>query len=139
MLGLSKLLILVIPFQRIAHRLGRSVGMAAWVPVLDTHEELRGSTIGALVQMAARATPWSSNCYTQALTARILLGLYGIPCSIFFGVARNSRTGEFEAHAWVTAGRIRVTGGNGFKHYVLVGAFVSADQAPSKNIMQGTR
>jgi len=43
-----------------------------------------------------------------------MLGLYGIPYSLFFGID-NDEGGIMAAHAWVSVGRVRVTGGRGFR------------------------
>lgn len=81
--------------------------------------------IGRVVHLAARYTPWNSNCFPQAVVARLLLGLYGIPYILFLGVSRVPDTRGMTAHAWVAAGRVRVTGGAGFTQFTTVSCFVS--------------
>jgi len=125
LLGLAKALILIVPFRRLAPRLGVSVGVSPWVPVLEPGQEARALLVGRLVRLAARYTPWDSNCFPQAVVARLLLGLYGIPYALYFGVMRNDQSAEMKAHAWVVAGRIRVTGGTSFGRFTVVGCFVS--------------
>jgi hypothetical protein len=75
--------------------------------------------------MAAAYTPWDSNCFSQAVTARLLLGLYKVPYVLCFGLSRYREAGVLDAHAWILAGRINVTGGNSFETYTVVGAFLS--------------
>ena len=124
-LGVSKFLIFSLSFKRLVPMLGQSVGVAPWIPLTNLHQVARGRQISAVVQMAARYTPWNSNCFPQAIVARCLLGLYGLPYCLFFGVRRNSKTGAFDAHAWVVSGRVKVTGGYSFRTYTVVGVLAS--------------
>lgn len=125
LLGVSRFAILAFSFRRLAPRLGAHGRACVWVPVLDKREEELALHIGRIVRMAARYTPWESNCFPQAVTARLLLGLYGVPYALFFGLARDGSVSEMKAHAWVAAGRVRVAGGNSFEQFAVVGCFVS--------------
>lgn len=125
LLGFARIAILSITFRRLASRLGASVGVAPWVPLLDEREAKRARLIGQVVRLAARHTPWESNCFPQAIVARMLLAAYRVPYCLYFGVYRNAATGAFAAHAWVAAGRVRVIGGWAFDKYTVVGVFVS--------------
>ena len=136
LLGVAKAVIFTVSFKRFAPRLGVDVGVCPWVPLLTPTQEARALRIGRLVRMTARYTPWDSNCFPQAVAARVLLGLYGIPYVLNFGLMREGTTSEMKAHAWVTAGRIRVTGGASFGVFTTVGCFVSpllADVAKTWN------
>ena len=132
LLGLARALILGISFRRLAPHLGRSLGSVAWVPLLGAAQHARAQQIGRAVRLAARYTPWDSNCFAQAVAARVLLGLYGVPYALFFGVKRAPEAAALEAHAWVAAGRVQVTGGAGFGEFTVVGCFVDpGSKAPS--------
>lgn len=124
LLGLSRLLILIVPFRNVAPHLGSHSGVFPWVPVVTAHQESRARAISRTVQMAAKYTPWVSNCFPQAIAARLLLGLYRIPYCLFFGVGRENDEGML-AHAWIISGRIRVCGGESFGRYTVVGCFAS--------------
>ena len=128
MLGISRFLILTIHFRRMAPLLGIQSGICPWVPLLDPVAEARALSIARVVQMASRYTPWVSNCFPQAVTARILLGLYGVPYCLYFGVSRDAADSDMKAHAWVATGRVRVTGGASFGQFAVVGCFASSDQ-----------
>lgn len=125
LLGISRFAIKIIPFRHLAPGFGRHSGITVWMPILSPLDEARALCIARVVQMAARYTPWESNCFPQAITARILLGLYGIPYGFFFGFT----AGTPMAHAWVAAGRIRVTGGESFSQFTVVSCFISPDLA----------
>lgn len=123
LLGLSRALILCLSFRRLAPRLGVHAGTNAWTPLLDGRQEQRARQIGRVVRLAARHTPWRSNCFPQAVAARIVLGAHRIPYVLFLGVAREG--GGLQAHAWVAAGRVRVSGGFGFDRFTVVACFVA--------------
>lgn len=127
-LGISKALIFTVSFRRLAPRLGTPIGAIAWVPLLDPRQEARALQIGRVVRLAARYTPWESNCFPQAVAARVLLGMYGIPYALHFGLMRDPDSAELQAHAWVAAGRVPVTGGVSFGRFAVVGCFVAPEQ-----------
>lgn len=131
LLGLSRLAILTVSFRRLAPRLGVSWGASAWVPLLSKRDEKHAAHVGRTVRLAARYTPWESNCFPQAVTARLLLGTRGIAYAMYFGLARDGEGGrqEMKAHAWIAAGRVSVTGGRSFGTYTVVGCFVAPDLA----------
>lgn len=124
-LGLAKLLIFTVSFKRLVPRLGVSVGLKPWLPLIDEAQERRARQVSQVVQLAARYTPWESNCFPQAVIARVLLGWYGVPYCLFFGVRRKPGNGEFDAHAWVASGCVRVTGRYSFHQYTVVGVFAA--------------
>jgi hypothetical protein len=126
LLGLSKLIIRLVSFKRLAPRLGIHVGTDAVVPLLDERQERRALMVGRVVRLSARYTPWNSNCFPQAVTAKLLLSLYRIPYALYFGLGKDSADSGTQAHAWIAAGRIRVTGGASFGQFTVVGCFVSS-------------
>lgn len=113
LLGLTRLMILVLPFSLVRRLLGeRHDSRTPAPPAALTDDVLvQAHRIGVTVGLAARHTPWRSECYPQALTARILLGLARIPHTVSFGVRRDGD--RLAAHAWVHAGTVTVTGGSG--------------------------
>lgn len=132
-LGLSRLVILLFSFKRMAPWLGVPNGATPWVPLLDDLAQSRANHIRRVVQLVARYTPWESNCFPQAVTARVLLGIYGIPYVLFFGLARDTAGKEqaMKAHAWVAAGKVRVTGGASFGQFAVVACFMAPPLARS--------
>src|SRR4051794_9385552 len=121
LLGFSRLLIILLPFTVIRRLLGESDEAARRaVPELDAHQRARAEHIGHVVEAAARNAPWRSDCYPQALTARTFLAVRRIPHVVSFGVRRDE--GALIAHAWVHAGDVAVTGGDG-REYTEVGRF----------------
>lgn len=125
LLGMAKLLIFSVTFRRLAPHLGHAAGASAFLPLLTPTHQDRARLISRAVQTAARYTPWNSNCFPQAVVARVLLGIYGIPYTLCFGLMRDAASGEIQAHAWVIAGPVAVTGGHSFERFTVVGVFTS--------------
>ena len=123
-LGLGRAAVLAVPFRRLAGLLGEARGPQAWVPIATPAQAQRARQVGRLIRVAARYTPWNSNCFAQALAARVLLGLFDVPCAVFFGVAREGGAGgPLIAHAWVRSGAVSVSGGAGADRYTVVASF----------------
>lgn len=122
LLGLSRLLIIALPFTVIRRLLGenRASDEERPAPPLDDGQRIRAMHIGRVVELAAAYAPWRSDCYPQALTARTFLALRRIPHEVVFGVRRDGDA--LIAHAWVRAGDVEVTGGSG-REYTEVGWF----------------
>jgi len=126
----ARITLLLVPFRVLASRLGEHAGIEVWIPVLNSRQIAQSRHIGQAVSTAARYTPWESNCFPQAIAARWLLGLHGIPYTLCLGMKRDEKTSELLAHAWVAAGPVFVTGGDGFSQYSLVGSFVARKALP---------
>lgn len=124
MLGISRLVILTVSFRRLAPYLGHSAGLQAYSSLLTAHQERRAIQIAHVIRVAARYTPWVANCFPKAVTARLMLGLFRIPYALYFGLARDRKSGEFKAHAWVVAGCVPVSGGYSFAEYTVVGCYL---------------
>jgi ATP-binding cassette subfamily C protein len=124
LLGLARAAIRLLAFERLAGALGTSMGVQVVVPLLQPRQVARARRISSLVTWVATHTPWRSDCFPQALVARLLLGLCGVPWSLCFGLARGANH-ALNAHAWVAAGPVSVTGGYSFARFTTVGCFTS--------------
>lgn len=120
--GVARGVVLTLPFRRFAPFLGEHRGIQACIPVLDRHQFYRARSIGRAVRIAGKYTPWNANCQAQAIAARVLLGGFGLPYSLFYGLARDPDA-TLKAHAWVCAGPVRVTGGYSFDAFTVVAVF----------------
>ena len=129
LLGLSRFLLLVVPFSTIAPLLGRDMKAMVIGSVATAREVSRALAIGRAIATAARHTPWESQCLAQAVTARVLLGLNRLPYVLHLGV-RVGADSTLAAHAWVSTGRGSVTGGHGSSDFKVLGTFVSPNLVP---------
>ena len=122
-LGAGRAAVLVVPFRRLAPLLGTHTGAAAWVPLLSPAQGYDAERIGRTVRLAARYAPWTANCFPQALAAAVMLRLYRIPYTLHFGLRREPQGSGMEAHAWISAGMVNVTGGKSYGLYHVAGSF----------------
>ena len=121
LLHFSKLVILLIPFKKIASRMGR-------LHVESTHDlqSIEGPLkIANAIRRASRYTLHKSKCYDQALTAKALLGQLGLPATIYFGLAKESEN-QLCAHAWVRCGNNIVAGKAGVERFTVIACFGDA-------------
>ncbi len=81
--------------------------------------------IGQSVRLSAKYTPWDSSCLTQAMVAKFWCRLFKIPYVFYIGFAKAAdEPSGYKAHAWITAGRISITGGNGLMDYNVIASYV---------------
>lgn len=125
LIGLARIAVLSIPFRRLARWLGHDTRGRAVTLLLDPAQTARARRISRVIHLAARYAPWQSNCLAQSIVARLMLGLHGIPYTLYFGLARDTKSSGLTAHAWVTAGSVHVTDGVSFNRYTVVGVFIT--------------
>ncbi len=123
LLGLYRALILTLPLKRMAPFYGEDLGVENWVPLANPAQIRRARDIRSTISIAAKYCPWTANCYPKALVARSLLRLYRVPHAIYFGLARSEGPNCIDAHAWVMAGPVPVSGGASFGRYRVVRMF----------------
>jgi hypothetical protein len=126
LLGLMRITILCLPYRWYAAILGEYRQTEIFTPVLTSEQVQQARRIGRLVRATANITPWQSLCLVQALTATILLHQYQLPYIMHFGLAKEQRpesANPLQAHAWVTAGPIAVTGGHSLQQFTVVGTY----------------
>lgn len=100
------------------------MGVDPFLPIVESSQKARVAQISMLVNLVTRYLPLDRSCFPQAITARILLGLYHLPYCVYFGVRRKES--GIDAHAWVFSGARCVCGGRrSFWRYRVLGVFVS--------------
>ena len=88
---------------------------------LTKEEYLYAMSVGRCVNRSAHNTPWESKCLVQAMTAQHYLKKKNISTTLYLGV--GTENGKMVAHAWIRAGKLYVTGGDG-KEYAIVSKYV---------------
>ncbi|MCF8214107.1 MAG: lasso peptide biosynthesis B2 protein [Chitinophagaceae bacterium] len=121
MLHLAKLVILFVPFKKIASWMGR-LQMESTHHLQQTVVPIK---IEHAVRRASRYTLHESKCYDQALTAKALLGQSRLPSTIYFGLAKEGNN-QLMAHAWVRCGSRIITGKAGMERFTIVACFGDA-------------
>ncbi|WP_337846094.1 lasso peptide biosynthesis B2 protein [Sphingomonas sp.] len=130
LIGIASAMLALVPFRRIAPLLGVNLGAVAHRPACTPRQAMRARRIGASVTIAARYAPFRSNCLPQAMAARALCWLFGVPCAVYLGVDREAASRELRAHAWTSCGEVTLTGAaRSFAHYAPLSCFVPAAEA----------
>ena len=124
----ARLALAFVPFPRLARRLGTFVSptdsrvLHGPSPVPDEHRRIAGQ-IGWAVTRAARYVPFRAVCLPQAIAARIMLGRRGVGSVLYFGAAKGTQD-PFDAHAWLHAADVKVTGYPAAKTAVEIACFI---------------
>jgi len=110
----ARIALIAVPFPRLARRLG------AFVPPTDERvarvargcspEHVRlAEEVGWATVRAARHVPFRAVCLPQAMAARIMLRRRGVASVLHFGAAKGTDK-PIDAHAWLDAAGVEVTG-----------------------------
>lgn len=120
-LGITRAILLLIPFKYIAPRLGRQFNDLPDGPKQSNIPEWVQHTAWA-VETAARQTPWESACLVQAITGKFLLKQRGLETQLFLGMKKDPY-GKLSAHAWLKAGSEILIGKNGHETFTVLSVF----------------
>lgn len=122
-ISLAKLMILFIPFKKIAARIG--------VPKFESNFENQSNETVDEIRIAmirgVKYVFFSSKCYDQALASTFMLKRRHISSTIYFGL--NKIDGQLSAHAWVRCGQVIVSGKKGYENYTPVAWFGTQAQS----------
>ena len=124
----ARLSLAIFPFQRV------SKGFGAFVPPTDPRvatqaqgigeEQARtAKEIGWAVRASAPWMPFRSVCLQQAMAAHAMLRRRGIPSVMHFGAGKSDAK-PIDAHAWLDAAGVKVTGYPVAPHLAELGCFV---------------
>lgn len=112
-LAAARIALLFVPFRILAQRFGTLVPGPAQAPadiaVLGTEESALAREISWAVTRAANYVPFRAVCLPQAIAAKAMLRRRHIASVMHFGVAKKPGE-DLEAHAWLDAAQIEVTG-----------------------------
>jgi hypothetical protein len=120
-LALARITIVLLPFPRIAARLGKHMHESAQGDDESRRAVLR--RIAWAVGAIGRRAPWRCMCLERAIAARMMLRRRRIGSTLYFGVARDPATTAVQAHAWLRCGSYFVTGGEDRARYAVVSTF----------------
>jgi hypothetical protein len=65
-----------------------------------------------------RYAPWGTECYTRALTGKILLNRAGLPGTVYVGFSKKP-DGRYEGHAWLRSYDSCLTGADQMHLYTV--------------------
>ena len=113
-LGVARIMLVVMPFRRLSERLAAGPSATPDQPSSEFLER-----VGFAVRAAANNVPWRSNCFPQAIAARMLLRRQGYSTKIHLGVESDGE-GDIAGHAWLTCGETVVVGGDDPERYTVM-------------------
>ena len=103
--------------------MGNAVSTQPSTPMLTSAQQLTIARVRQAVARVHRYVPWNTECYTQALTAKLLLKRRGIPSLLTIGFKKED-TGQLQGHAWLTINEWVITGmRHDLNSYVVNGRF----------------
>ncbi len=110
----ARLALVLVPFPRLAHRLGTFVAPGDARVARSRRQGSRAqmdqaAMVGWAVTRAARYLPFKAVCLPQAMAARIMLNRRGIVSVLHFGAGKEGNR-QLGAHAWLDAAGVEVTG-----------------------------
>lgn len=120
------------PFAIIAEHMGKNISPLPVPTVNDTDHDRHIKQVRWAIQAVCKRLPkhWQPTCLMQAIAAQHLLGKHRIPHQVFFGVApvdpntnRPQTMLSINAHAWLQAGTIIVTGAAQAQQYKPLACF----------------
>jgi len=117
-------LVRLFPFHYL-HRLLQSP-VAPLTEALPHPGETRA--VGAAIERVARHHPVRVTCLMQAIAATRMLARRGIPSTTLFGVRRGEAPHP-DAHAWVQAGDVVVTGGTEIDSYRVIARYERKEES----------
>ncbi len=122
--GVARTLTLCMPYRRLSAYFGKPCQILVASTLVSSAQQKQAILIGRSIRLAARYTPWHSNCLTKALVARFWCKRYHIPYLLFIGVTKEKKPLlEREAHAWLTTGPIAITGGNCLESHHVISSY----------------
>jgi len=127
-LAAARLALIFVPFPLLARRIGSFVPPAdaraapAALPALSGQAAL-AEVVGWAVTRAARYVPFKAVCLPQAMAAQVMLKRRGVQSVMHFGAAKGTDK-PLDAHAWLDAAGIEVTGYPVAENFTEVACFV---------------
>jgi hypothetical protein len=123
LLSFSKLVILLVPFRKVAPHLGMVNGNIN--SNISPADQEAADRVKLFIYMVGGNLPWASVCLDQAMTCMILLNKRKIPGGMYLGVKKNELEKKLDAHAWVLCGGNILIGGERSRNYQVAAWFAN--------------
>ena len=108
-----QLLIILIPFRWYIHWFKDHRKENQEVPTYEKILVVRKALLRGLHYI-----PWKGKCLVQALTGKLLLYMFHLPGTIYFGMTKGNDS--LKAHAWLKSGDHFVSGKKGHVKFTVV-------------------
>ncbi len=125
---LARLALIVIPFPRLARHMGTFTAPTEaralqGAPAQGSKDADIATEVSWAVTRSARYLPFKAVCLPQAMAARIMLKRRGVASVMHFGAAKG-KDKPLNAHAWLDAAGVEVTGYPVAKGFAEIACFV---------------
>ncbi|MCH9755760.1 MAG: lasso peptide biosynthesis B2 protein [Gammaproteobacteria bacterium] len=125
--GIARLCINLFPLKRLAPYFGTLHKNTIFSTILTPKQRHHAIQLKRSIKLAAKYTPWDSNCLTQAMVAKFWCKHLNIPYILYIGFAKDiEKPGGYASHAWLTAGPVAITGDHSFSSFRVISSYVSA-------------
>lgn len=123
LLAAARLILLFIPFRKIAPLLGKVITIQLPLQLAE-HGGPMQQNIHIAICRAIKRSPWRTACFEQAIAAKIMLKNRKTVSVIYFGIQKkNDPANKILAHAWLESGGMMVTGGKNISPFSLIAGF----------------
>jgi hypothetical protein len=95
-----KICLLFFPFRHVLHWMGAAQAESTLMP--DNTSLMLRKNIKSALQLCCKYTPWRTECYTLALTGKLLLKRRNINSTLYVGFIKDE-AGKHKGHAWLRA------------------------------------
>lgn len=118
--AICRLIILTVPFKMYKNCLGTYNKETSYDS--NIQDNLTIKKVARVIATISKYTPWQTKCLVQAMTAQRILRRRKVFTTIYLGV-RKDKNNNVQAHAWLRAGRVIVTGGHNIDSFKEVARF----------------
>ena len=108
------------PFKRILSWLGKANVECANVP--NPESEVIRANLKTAMFLCTKYALWKTECYSQAVTCKLLLNQYRIPSTIYIGFYKDIK-GKYKGHAWLRSYDKFMTGGTESERFTVQSYF----------------
>jgi len=124
--GIARFLSYNLALPRLLPHFGQFYDQLIMSTLISTKQRNQALLIKRSITLAAKYTPWNSNCLTQAIVATFWCKRWRIPYMLYIGLRRSAEHASgYLAHAWTTAGPVPMTGGNCLHTYKVISTYSS--------------
>lgn len=116
----SFILVRLVPLRWFSHLLGEFNN--------EQHDELNEYKLDIIrlikknIRRCKRVLPWKVKCFEEAIAAKKVMEKQKIQTTLYLGVDKNKEN-NLEAHAWLKAGDMVITGKQGYDKFTVVGFY----------------
>jgi hypothetical protein len=129
-LAAASALLRMVSFRRLSPLLGEKMAApVGCLPAIGHEGEEAARLVRLSILRAVRLAPFRSDCLPQAFAAAFLCRAMGVPAAVYLGVRLHDIEG-LQAHAWVDAGKLNVTGGHSLCEFKVISCFLSSGHKP---------